>query len=216
MDGKLEKGSVVGVGLGQRIAGRRGDGEAARLVALRYEDVEPLAWEELASAISACRKPRWERSRQYVEAVFVTDVEPESLDAVVDVRHLGDGGRVHIVVPGFAGGALLVAEDRFGRSRCGHAAAAARCSGLGDEAQCRRLAEEMAGSNAHSIRECRVEEKPERVGTVGLCGGAALLINCELSMSALTKPVILERSAAANPAPAQHGGVSCACIISFQ
>jgi hypothetical protein len=94
-----------------------------------------------------------------------------------------------MIVSGLAGGALLVAEDGFGRARRGHAASASRCEGAGGKSHGRGLAEEMAGSNAHSIRECRVGEKPERVWWEqlwSLRGGAAmaaLLINCELSQS---------------------------------
>jgi hypothetical protein len=122
--GELEEGRVVGVALGQGIARTRCDGEAAGFLNVRHEDVEPLAWEELASAISACRKRRWERSRQYVEAVLVGNVEPERLDAVVDGRHLTDGRPVEFIAARLARGAFLVTDAlRLGRARRGHAAA---------------------------------------------------------------------------------------------
>lgn len=124
LNGQLEEGRVVGVALGQRVPRRRCDGEAAGLLNVRHEDVEPLAWEELASTISACRKRRWERSRQYVEAVLIYNVEPERLDAVVDSRHLTDRRFVQIIAARLARGALLVTDaPRLGRARRGHAAA---------------------------------------------------------------------------------------------
>ena len=132
--GELKEGRVVGVALGQRVPRRGCDGEAAGLLNVRHEDVEPLAWEELASAISACRKRRWERSRQYVEAVLIYNVEPERLDAVVDSRHLTDRRFVQIMAARLAGGALLVTDaPRLGRARRGHAAAVTPGAVLGDD-----------------------------------------------------------------------------------
>lgn len=132
--GELEEGRMVGVALGQRVLGRGCDGEAAGFLNVRHEDVEPLAWEELASAISACRKRRWERSRQYVEAVLIYYVEPKRLDAVVDVRHLTNRGLVQFIAARFARGALLVTDAlRLGRARRGHAAAVTPSAKLGDD-----------------------------------------------------------------------------------
>jgi hypothetical protein len=142
---------VVGVALGQGIARRGCDGEATSFLNVRHEDVEPLAWEELASAISACRKRRWERSRQYVEAVLIYKVEPERLDAVVDVRHLTDSRLVEFIVSRLACGAFLVTDAlRLGRARRGHAAAVTPCAGQRDRAWGEVLAEGVADGDAHT------------------------------------------------------------------
>lgn len=155
LNGELEEGRVVGVALGQRVPRRRCDGEAAGLLNVRHEDVEPLAWEELASAISACRKRRWERSRQYVEAVLIYNVEPERLDAVVDSRHLTDRRFVQIIAARLARGALLVTDaPRLGRARRGHAAAVTPGAVLGDDETGTETGTETAdGVLAESVTE---------------------------------------------------------------
>lgn len=94
-------------------------------------------------------RARWIPS--YVEAVLVLDFEYEALDTVVHGRHLGKRSSVQLLLPGFVGGAVLMAEDRFGGACLWHAAQHA--SRRSEKSRGKVMRRESAGESVHNRKK---------------------------------------------------------------